>query len=113
MIDNKRAAWIEAKRKDLADEESHYERIVRVFGTPEGIRVAEWILQDLCKYWIPSVGADDLGRYNVGRTFFDALAVADIGICHRILDARRNLADRQRKAELAALSEAERKLGKE
>jgi hypothetical protein len=113
VIDNKRAAWIESKRADLADEESHYNRIKRVFGTDDGIAVAQWILQDLCRYWIPSLGADDLGRYNVGRVFIDTLAIADIGICHRIFDARRELALRQRKCDLAALSEAERKLGKE
>ncbi len=110
MIETGRQAYIEAKRRDIADEDAHYNRIKRVFESPEGIAVAEWILSDLCRYWIPSVGADDLGRYNVGRVFFHALSVADIGICHRILDSRRALADRQRAEDKARLSEAELKL---
>lgn len=110
MSEDRRQAYLESLRRDIADEDAHYSRIKRVFETPEGVAVAEWVLSELCGYWLPSLGSDNLGRYSVGRAFFHALSVADIGICHRILDSRRALADRQRAEDKAKLSQAELKL---
>lgn len=87
MIDKKPV--IDAKRKAYLEEEAHYKRLSAVFGTPDGVRVVEWILNELCGYWAPTIVPNELERYSVGRALFNAISFADIEIAHKILSNRR------------------------
>ena len=101
---------INSKRKALSDEANHYARIRGVFSTDEGRMVAEWILSDLCDFWAASLDDSNIWRYNVGRAFFNAIAVADMGIAHGILDHRRSLAEETRNEERKRLEQDEKEL---
>lgn len=97
MIDEVKArkkASIDAKRLALMKEENHYTTLRRIFGDDDGLAIAEWILDDLCGFWLPGLArldANALGSFDVGRKFFHALTVADVGITERILSNRRRL----------------------
>jgi len=90
----------EAQRKALIDEEDHYNAIKRVFGTEEGTVVLEWLLTELCGYWRGSLVTErELGRFELGRTVFNQVCMADIEIAHNLLDRRRKQAEAVRTAE--------------
>lgn len=88
-FNKRRKAVLDAKRKDIADEENHYATLRRVFNTDDGIAVVKWLLSDLCEFWCSSVDDNNREKFNVGRTFFHHLTLADVGICTRILAERR------------------------
>lgn len=78
----------------LAKDEAHYNKLKRVFGTPEGLDVLEWLLTDLCGYWRGSLDTErELGKFELGRTLFNQVCMADIGIAHFMLDSRRRQAE--------------------
>jgi hypothetical protein len=95
----------DAKRKELhrtafLQEENHYNAIKRVFGTDDGTVVLEWLLTDLCGYWRGSLANErELGRFELGRTVFNQVCMADIEIAHNILDRRRKAAETVRNKE--------------
>lgn len=96
-IDEQRA---EAQRKALIDEEAHYNALKRVFGTAEGADILEWLLTDLCGYWRGSLATErELGRFELGRTVFNQVCMADIDIAHGLLERRRHKAEAVRNAE--------------
>jgi hypothetical protein len=106
-FDQSQLARQEAQRKALADEENHYLRIKRVFGTPEGTEVLEWLLTELCGYWRGSFDSErEFGRFELGRTIFNQICVADIGIAHNLLDRRRNQAEAVRIEERRRIEKA-------
>ena len=89
--DQKRIEQIQAA---FAKEESRYNKIKRVFGTPEGLDVLEWLLTDLCGYWRGSLDSErELGKFELGRYLFNQVCMADIGIAHFMLDSRRRQAE--------------------
>lgn len=107
MIEDADQARAEAQRKALADEENHYLRIKRVFGTSEGTEVLEWLLTDLCGYWRGGFDSErEFGRFELGRTIFNQICVADIGIAHNLLDRMRNQAEAVRLAERRRIEKA-------
>lgn len=83
----------EVKLAALVEEENRYKRISRVFGSEDGLTVAEWFL-DLAGYW-SSLLPDErsLGRFDLGRNFFNQLCLADISIGHALLERRRKRAE--------------------
>jgi hypothetical protein len=95
----------DAKRKELhrtalLQEENHYNAIKRVFGTDDGTVVLEWLLTDLCGYWRGSLANErELGRFELGRTVFNQVCMADIEIAHNLLDRRRKAAEAVRNEE--------------
>lgn len=103
QIDQRRA---EARRQALLDEDNHIERIKRVFGTPDGVAVAEWLLE-LSGYWsrvLPDERA--IGRFDLGRSIFNQICLADIGIANQLLDRRRKMAESVRMAEKRRIEKA-------
>ena len=103
VLDDNDEQRAEAQRKALIDEEAHYNALRRVFGTQEGADILEWLLTDLCGYWRGSLVTErELGRFELGRTIFNQVCMADIDIAHGMLDRRR------RKAELVRNEERKR-----
>jgi hypothetical protein len=102
-FDEPEAARIEAKRRELLKEETHYSCLARVFGTAEGLDAAEWLL-DVSGYWerlLPDERA--IGRFELGRIVFNHFCLADINIAHTLLDRRRKAAELVRAKEKRAL----------
>ena len=102
-LDQDEAERIEAKRRELAEEENHYAKIARVFGSTDGLDAAEWLL-DVSGYWqrvLPDERA--IGRFELGRIVFNHFCVADINIAHNLLDRRRKAAELVRTKEKRAL----------
>ena len=57
----------------LAQEEAHYNRIKRVFGTADGLEVLEWLLSDVCGFWRGRLDNDrELGKFELGRLVFQS-----------------------------------------
>lgn len=79
---------------ELAKEESQYKRLAHVFGSAEGLEVLEWVLTDLCGYWREHLEDErTIGRFELGRALFNKVCMADIEICHTLLDRRRKAAE--------------------
>jgi hypothetical protein len=96
QIDQRRT---EAKRQALLDEENHLARIKRVFGTDDGVAVAEWLLE-LSGYWKRLLPDErSIGRFDLGRSIFNQICMADLGIANKLLGRRRALAESMRMAE--------------
>lgn len=90
---------IEAKRQALLDEENRLALIARAFGTPDGIELAEWLLE-LCGYWSRLLADErSIGKFELGRFVFNQICMADIGIVHKLLDRRKRMAEKVRNAE--------------
>ena len=100
MIDDHDEQHAESQRKALLEEENHYATIRRVFGTQDGMDVLEWLLTDLCGYWRSRFDTEgERGKFELGRFIFNQVCVADIEICHALLERRRNQAESVRIAE--------------
>ena len=67
---------IERRILEIAEEESFDARVTRVFGTPDGIEVAEWLLQ-VFGYWRP---VKDLALYEAGRLFMHKIGAANLDL---------------------------------
>jgi hypothetical protein len=90
----------EAQRKALIEEDKHYATLRRVFGTPDGMDVLEWLLTDLCGYWRSRFDTEgERGKFELGRFIFNQVCVADIDIAHNLLDRRRKQAEAVRNEE--------------
>src|SRR3989304_9323405 len=90
----------EAHRADLMAEEKHYNQLKRVFGTPEGLDVLEWLLTDVCGYWRGRLDTErELGKFELGRLVFNQVCIADVEIAHAMLDRRRRQAEAIRNQE--------------
>jgi hypothetical protein len=90
----------ESQRKSFIDEEKHYANLRRVFGTPDGMDVLEWLLTDLCGYWRSRFDTEgERGKFELGRFIFNQVCVADIEICHALLERRRKHAEAIRNEE--------------
>jgi len=100
VLDEHEDKRAEAHRKALNDEEAHYNAIKRVFGSDEGTSILEWLLTELCGYWRGSLVTErELGRFELGRTIFNQVCMADIEIAHNLLDRRRRQAEAVRNEE--------------
>ena len=100
MLDEPDEQRAEAHRKALIDEDNHYAALRRVFGTPDGMDVLEWLLTDLCGYWRSRFDTEgERGKFELGRLVFNQICVADIEICHALLERRRKAAEAVRNAE--------------
>ena len=100
MLDDSDEQRAEYQRKELIAEEAHYNSLRRVFGTEEGANILEWLLTDLCGYWRGSLVTErELGRFELGRTIFNQVCMADIEIAHGLLDRRQRQAEAVRNAE--------------
>jgi hypothetical protein len=100
VIDDNDEQRAEAQRKALNDEEAHYNALRRVFSSEEGANILEWLLTDLCGYWRGSLVTErELGRFELGRTIFNQVCMADIEIAHNLLDRRRRQAEAVRNDE--------------
>jgi hypothetical protein len=88
---------IRKRIQELSDEEAFNAKVARVFGTPDGIEVAEWLLRDLCGYWRKPI--PDVGVYEVGRSFIHAICLADMDIWTKLVKRRMALAEEGRAAE--------------
>jgi len=74
----------------LITEENHYTRIKRVFGTEDGFIIFEWLLE-LTGYWSTNLtGERNIAKFELGRTLFDQLSLADLDLASAILDRRRS-----------------------
>jgi len=72
----------------IVEEENHYKRLARVFGTEDGFCIFEWLLE-LTGYWSTNItGERNLARFELGRTLFDQLSLADLNLALAILDHR-------------------------
>ena len=90
----------EQQQAELAKEEAHYGRLQRVFGTADGLDVLEWLLTDVCGFWRSRLDTErELGKFELGRTLFNQVCMADIEIAHSLLDRRRRQAEAVRNAE--------------
>jgi hypothetical protein len=90
----------EAQRNALIEEDRHYANIKRVFGTADGLDVLEWLLTDLCGYWRSRFDTEgERGKFELGRFIFNQVCVADIDICHALLERRRKQAEAVRNEE--------------
>lgn len=97
----------ELYQRVLASEERRYAQLKKVFGSPEGIEVLEWLLTDLCGFWRGSLDSDrTLGKFDLGRTLFNQVCMADIEIGHTLLARRRNMAIEARNEERRRLEKA-------
>lgn len=99
MIDDLEEKHREAQRAALVEEEAHYTRLARVFGTGDGVEVLEWLL-DVSGLWsraIPDERA--FGKFELGRFIYNQISMADIGIAHALLDRRAHKAQEIRNAE--------------
>jgi hypothetical protein len=86
--------------KALNKEEAHYSALKRVFGTVDGLDILEWLLTDLCGYWRSVLDTErSIGKFELGRTLFNQVCLADIGIVHALLDRRREQAQAVRNDE--------------
>lgn len=105
---DRQKASIDAKRRDLQAEEDHRFRIGKAFGGDDGLAVLEWILSDLCGFWDTSVDSETLGKFNVGRTLFNHISLANPDIAVAILQRRRQAAESVRMAEIKRLEKMEK-----
>lgn len=100
MDDDNTTRRKEQQRKALIEEENHYNALKRVFGSEEGTSILEWVLTELCGYWRGGLSSDrEIGKFELGRTLFNQVCMADIAIVHNILDRRRKQAEAVRNAE--------------
>lgn len=107
MIDREtqKKAIIDAKRRDLLEEEAHLARLKSVFGSGDGIAVLEWLL-DVSGYWSGSVPDERaFGKFELGRFVFNQVCLADLEIAHKILDGRRVAAENIRRDERRRIEE--------
>lgn len=73
--DQEREAY-ERRLREIVEEEAFDARMVRVFGTPDGIEVAEWLLQ-VFGYWKP---VKDVVLFEAGRFFMHKLGAASLDL---------------------------------
>jgi hypothetical protein len=106
----RKKAYIDGKRKDLQAESDHLDRIRKVFSGDDGLAVLEWILSDLCQFWSLGLDASNIGQFNLGRSIFDTVTLADINIAHALLDRRRAIADRVRREDEKRLEREAREI---
>ena len=100
MIDDHDQKRFEQIKSALAKEETHYNKLKRVFGTADGLDVLEWLLSDLCGYWRSRLDSErELGKFELGRNIFNQVCMADLDIAHSLLDRRRREAEAVRNKE--------------
>jgi hypothetical protein len=93
----------DAKLQELIEEENNLALIKRVFGNQDGFEVLNWIISDICNFWVRAITPAELGKYEVGRTLFNRVIIADPALAFKILEARKNLAESIRQRELEEL----------
>ena len=97
----------EEKLSALLAEENHYGQLKRVFGTPDGLDVLEWLLTDVCGYWRGRLDTErEIGKFELGRLVFNQVCLGDIDIVHTLLDRRRKKAEDIRLKEKRAIEKA-------
>ncbi len=90
---------LEAQRAGLLKEEAHYASLCRVFGTPEGQDVLEWLLE-ISGFWRSTLETErQLGKFELGRFVFNQICMADADIAHAQLDRKRRQAEAVRNSE--------------
>lgn len=102
MEDHTKDRIAEALR-ELIEERNHYHRLARVFGSPEGFEVLEWLLE-LTGYWRP-VNENKIELFELGRKIFHHVSLGDMDIAHRLLDSRRERVLREIKLKSVQLEE--------
>ena len=80
--------------EEISEAERFTIKVARVFGTPDGLEVAEWILRELCGYWREPI--IDLGAYKVGRTIINVLCQGDLGTWIELVKRRQSEANSSR-----------------
>ena len=93
--DEQDRASYERRLQEIAEEEAFDARLARVFGSADGIEVAEWVL-GILGYWKP---VKDVPLYEAGRLFLHKLAAADIDLWHRLVERQQARATDAREAE--------------
>ena len=94
--DEQRSDILKGQLNSLLEEENHYTRLSRVFGTDEGIEIFEWLLE-LCGYWKSTVAEErQLGKHELGRFIFNQLCVANMNLVVRVLQRRKAESDKVR-----------------
>lgn len=86
---------------EIAEEETFLAKLARVFSTPEGIEVAEWILH-VTGYWRP---VKDLALFEAGRLFVLKLAEADLDLWRGLVERQQRRAVEDRAGEKRKLNE--------
>ena len=87
---------------EIANRERHYKRVSGVFGTDDGIKIVEWLL-DITEYWT-NIGDDrSVGKYEVGRVIVDHICMADTDIFNEVLSRRKHAAEAELEQEKARL----------
>ena len=81
MPEEQEREYLERRLREIAEEEAFDARLVRVFSTPDGIEVAEWILQ-IFGYWKP---VKDIVLYESGRLFMHKIGAASLELWNELV----------------------------
>jgi hypothetical protein len=109
----RRKAVLDDKRRSIAEEENFSVILRRVFSADEGYAVLQWLLSDICGFWrgeLAGMGDSAIGKFDAGRTLFNAVTMADVAIASRLLADRRALAESARAQDKLAIENEEKKL---
>ena len=99
MIEDAEERRVEAQRTALMEEEAHYTRLSRVFGSSDGVEILEWLLE-LSGLFSRNISDERaFGKFELGRFVYNQISMADVGIAHKLLDRRVRQAQAVRNAE--------------
>jgi alkylation response protein AidB-like acyl-CoA dehydrogenase len=102
MPDDQEREAYERRLREIVEEEAFDARMVRVFATPDGIEVAEWLLQ-LFGYWRP---VKDVQLYETGRLFMHKLGAASLDLWTQIVARQHQRAMDERAEEKKKFNQA-------
>ena len=92
-------ARLEQMLQERAEEENHYARLARLFGSADGFALLQWLM-DITGYWEPGLHDERaVARYELGRLIFNQASLADLAVINRLLDVRREEKLKQLEAE--------------
>ena len=90
-IHDTRLMIAKSRINEITEREKHYKLLAEVFGTENGVKVAEWLL-DLTGYWSGICKGRSIGKYEIGKTIVDHICMADTEIFNEILSRRKHTA---------------------
>lgn len=93
----------QAKLNEILEEENHDQRLANVFGTDDGFKILEWLLEET-GFWLP-VQERRIDRYELGRKIFHKICFADLELGMRVLKRRRSQGIREREEEKLKITE--------
>jgi len=104
-VDQTRRDNLRSKKQFFIEEENHYTRLGRVFGSEDGKQVFEWIL-DKTGYWRGHIETErQMGVYEFAKLLFTEISLADIEIANGILARRVKAIRASRKKEKAQVDQ--------